>query len=356
MLKVYPCDQKDSCLGGCQFNSSCSTKHNNLSPTCGVCINGYYMTDGQCYQCTIFKSILPILMFWYFVTFLIFSFGLSAIIWYNIKSSLPQSSSSSTLQSSTELSMSNSYDPNDPTLGRSHLPHRRTFQSRLSAVLNLKLMSSYFDNTQHQRARKKVFRGTSMTFKLVLSFIQVVSGSVYIANIHWSNKTNDLLHILNFNPLHAIDATFQCSSINYSDDFRSFLVLTVYFLFPIVFLILLFIISYLVYLYASNILSKDGSSSSSSSSTSTPQESNPFNSRESGASEMKFSESISLSIIKSESMEQKKCYEKLKLDTWNISAKIFLWFCLISYPSLSSGLVYFVLLLFYFFIANFLLL
>lgn len=215
-------------------------------------------------------------------------------------------------------------------------------QARVSTLFNLKRVSILFDSNQHRLARKKVFRGTSMTFKLLLSFIQVVSGSFYMINMSWTPKTKDLLNFININPLHAIDATYQCSTMNISSNFRHFIVLVVYFLIPFIFLIILYIVSYLVYLYSIKKLSNDGL---------LLHDSNNPNSRLSNIRESNNTDSISLSSNKSEFISEKSKYLKLKQEIWDISAKIFLWFCLIAYPTLSSGYVN----LFFYFLLIFLL-
>jgi hypothetical protein len=282
-------------------------------------LEGYYSNEGECYQCTVFDGNTAMLVVSYLLVIAAFVLGLSTIIWFSIQSVFSDFAISPPLSMLSTVSGKTDLEHSSPSLPRVSRPR---FTATIFDVSRLTLFLGRVD----QSARRKVFRGTSMSFKLLLSFVQVVSGSFYVINMGWSYNSQELFRFLHLNPLQALDATYQCSSSlsGYSSDFRYFVVLLFQFCTPIFFLLLLLGISYTVYLFS---LSRLRSTSADSL-------------RESNASESdrsRLDSCGSISDRKSNAVERDKT---LRQEIWNTAAKIYLWFCLIAYPTLSSGYVF----------------
>ena len=303
--RVYSCDQLGVCKGGCQLNATCIGNRDDYSPTCGVCLDGYYLNDGKCYQCAAFDDGFVVVLLC-MVVFLVFILGLTTIMWCSVQSIFEDSFPApplSVASSQTDVSK-------EPT------PLPPSSKSRISAIFNVSRLAGFLQRADPS-ARHKVFRGTSMTFKLLLSFIQVVSGSFYLINMEWSHNTQELFQFTNLNPMQALDATYQCSMSQYSSDYRFFIVLLFQFCIPLIFLLLLLGVGYLVYFallsrLRFNLEERDRDPSHSSNRA----------------------ESIS-----SRNSELQVKDRALGEEIWSISTKMYLWFCLIAYPTLSSGFV-----------------
>eukprot|EP00602_Paraphysomonas_sp_CaronLab_P005348 CAMPEP_0185017998 /NCGR_PEP_ID=MMETSP1103-20130426/842_1 /TAXON_ID=36769 /ORGANISM="Paraphysomonas bandaiensis, Strain Caron Lab Isolate" /LENGTH=1593 /DNA_ID=CAMNT_0027547641 /DNA_START=63 /DNA_END=4844 /DNA_ORIENTATION=- len=285
--KIYSCDTADNCKGGCMLNASCADHTLQSSPTCAVCKEGYYLDDGSCLKCTSFEesnsTALNVLRV---VSITIFTALLGAVLWFSVSFSMLSFQKKTALQS---------YDKS-----RSHAVER---QSSIPRVLRDLLAEK-----KNIKAGKKVIKGTAMTGKLVVSFIQVVSGSFYTINADWPKTSHNMFKILNVNPLNSLQATYNCSKNNTSDPYLVGLV--IFFMAPIVFLSLLVLVACVVYILANNRFAQP-----------TNEDSHTEDSKLSGE----------------ELIELKR--SRVGWSIWNTSAKIFLWFCLIAYPSLSSSML-----------------
>lgn len=50
--KIFECDRKGRCKGGCQLNATCASSFKQDSPVCGVCLEGFYQSSFEdCSEC-----------------------------------------------------------------------------------------------------------------------------------------------------------------------------------------------------------------------------------------------------------------------------------------------------------------
>ena len=144
-----------------------------------------------------------------------------------------------------------------------------------------------------------------MTAKLVISFVQVISGSFSSINIDWPRRSHNLLNVINVNPLNALQSTYMCSKDRSHDPYFAGLLL--HFLTPFIFLVILLLVASVVRVLAVK----------------------SFASTDDGVS--KTAEDKCPVMI-----EGQTAAERVDWSIWNTSGKLYLWFCLIAYPSLSS--------------------
>jgi hypothetical protein len=88
---VYSCDFPDGCMGGCALNASCSGDRLQSSPTCGVCLEGYYPAGGECVKCGDFQkgnSGGLLRGFVYSTITLLFVGALYAVLWASVSLSM----------------------------------------------------------------------------------------------------------------------------------------------------------------------------------------------------------------------------------------------------------------------------
>jgi hypothetical protein len=291
--KIYRCDNEESCLGGCDLNVSCSSDRVQSSPTCGVCIEDYFMSNGYCTKCSHTTSYTPVLIYFFelFGVCLIFYFVLSSKVKFDSQAllveelnnqlkvdgsspspsvfvtpsetstqatALKQESTSPLLSSLPAVALaspSSVFHPStvDSEIGTSESP--RTFSSdRDSTLLKSSVpsrMRSLSESISPYRAYRvassavfttflfvrSLLPRTSMTFKLMISFWQVMTSGFFSLQISWPNNMKRFFNsIISLNPFNAL---FESSSCSKHEILDSYLILVIVFCLPFIFLLCL---------------------------------------------------------------------------------------------------------------------
>lgn len=155
-----------------------------------------------------------------------------------------------------------------------------------------------------RRSVKQFLKGTGMTAKLTISFAQVMAGSVLAMNIDWPRYLRRFFNTLNANPLNEINAIIQCTSGDIVEPFYTSLVAAV--MAPLCFLLVL-IAAILFIMRVKRI---------------------PLHNLQPEAAWNR--------IEKKRESNTSTVQNEQRMRMWNMSCKMFLWFCLVCYPSLSA--------------------
>lgn len=277
--KIYSCDVVDNCLGGCQLNNTCDRHVLQSSPVCGVCDDKYYLQNGRCLSCAsammdskrvgrLVYSLSTVCMFVVLVVLMVGNIRLH-------NGSNPASPN-----------ISIDKDEHSASLYATESSSFKRFNSRSASIMFSPTLN-LFREERHKRAVKKMFRGTAMSAKITLSFLQVMTGSLFVMNIKWSGSIDWLRNTLNFNPFRTLEATLRCSPSGNTPFLMKTIAVCVT---PMYFLALL-----------------------------------------ACAATVTWHMHVAY---------RKYCGKEVKAHAWeairNLSIKIFLWFCLIIYPALSS--------------------
>jgi hypothetical protein len=164
--------------------------------------------------------------------------------------------------------------------------------------------------------------GTAMTAKLVISFVQVVGGSFVTVHIDWPRHAANMFSFLSVNPLHALESTYMCSD-SHSNDHPYFVGILLHFLAPFAFLSLLLAVASTVRCVASRVYVNTFSSAAAATNRDTT--SSAATNRDTTSFPMK-----------SGTVDESDAQRRLDWAVWNTCGKLYLWFCLITYPSISS--------------------
>lgn len=205
---VYSCDVPEKCLGGCNLTNSCIENRLQTSPTCGVCIDGYYLSAGKCLPCDNMSETLSISM--YFLQLFLLFLLLSAFLRYQI--------------SFDNFSYDSEFVERSQQSSFFHL-HLNSFSS-----LSLLFSAGYF------AALKIVISKSSVTFKLIVSFWQILTAAFYNISVEWPPSLRLLLNAVALDPFAFVSQSSTCLA---SDVSTPFIILLLTFLFPLIFLVLL---------------------------------------------------------------------------------------------------------------------
>lgn len=296
---IYTCDFSIVCHGGCQLNNSCQDDRLQSSPVCAVCKEGYYMSDGTCYSCNnnqaedktiqtliyISAAIGSLLMLFSIILFML-SFNVASTQSFTSDAPLSESEPSGPPSPSSKSRGSNFRRKSLATLQTMTRSVSKTIFSPAIAMLT---------HQENQRKVKKVIKGSGMTAKITLSFLQVMTGSFYMLNIDLPNYFKSFFNAIRINPFRPIQASFSCENQSSSYPIHPYFVGTVFcVLIPYAFIILICIAAFLAWRVF--LLTKGGK------------------------------------LSKSEKFRQ---WKRLR----DLSIKMYFWFCLISYPPLSQRIL-----------------
>ena len=152
-----------------------------------------------------------------------------------------------------------------------------------------------------------------MTGKLVISFVQVISGSFSTINIDWPQRSEGLFTVLNVNPLNFLKSTYMCARNHADDPYLQGLL--IYFLSPFAFLVLLFTVASVVTALA------------------TQKYVRKYEASEEGSTVSRTSCGARPSVP---AATADLARQRVQWAAWNTCGKLYLWFCLIAYPSVSA--------------------
>jgi hypothetical protein len=326
---IYICDYSEVCRGGCQLNQSCRHDRKQSSPVCGVCEEGYYMSDGECYSCQsnqsenhVIQTIIYTLV-GFGSLFLLFSVLVLALT-FNLASTQSPTSLSSSNPTLLTSSSSSSMDPDSafPSLSESELTSSGN-KIRRSSLATLQIMSrsvsksilspaiAMLTHQDNQRKVKKVIKGSGMTAKITLSFLQVMTGSFYMLNLDLPNYFRVFFNGIRINPFRPIQASFSCesgsSSSSASDhSIHPFYLGTIFcVVMPFLFILLLIIASFFAWHFFLFL------------------------------TRYKLKENDDVGERIKHERERKRQWKRLR----DLTVKIYFWFCLISYPPLSQRIL-----------------
>ncbi len=142
---VYKCEYQGNCEGGCNLNNTCSFHRIQSSPVCSICIDGYYDYFGNCHLCQFDGSLSEVIsgIFICSVIIIIFGICLTILIYNN-----PHANFTAQRPDSSKLSRI-----------------RQTIEKLVGQDRLLQIISPSFVI--------KALRGSGMTIKLLIAFIQV---------------------------------------------------------------------------------------------------------------------------------------------------------------------------------------
>jgi hypothetical protein len=339
---IYICDFSIVCHGGCQLNQTCQHDRKQSSPVCGVCEDGYYMSDGECYACSsnqsgnqTFQTIVYILVA-FGSLFLLFSV-LVFTITFNLASTRTSITSSASADHDNPCSSSSLSDipeedmpseihdqdnddrysntnTNTSRQSRSHSqpPRKSTLTKdfRRKSLATIQTMTrsvsksiftpaiALLTHQENQRKVKKVIKGSGMTAKITLSFLQVMTGSFYMLNLDFPSYFKVFFNAIRINPFRPIQASFSCDNQSSNYLLHPFYVGTIFcVLIPFIFILFLFIAAFFAWKVFG--WTRHGHDAT---------------------------------VI-----EKKRQWKRLR----DLTVKIYFWFCLISYPPLSQRILSF---------------
>lgn len=292
---IYTCDFSEICHGGCQLNQSCQNDRKQSSPVCGVCEDGYYMSEGECYTCSSNQSKNETIQTVVYVLVCMGSlFLLFLVLVFTITFNL-----ASTKSAAPDM---------EPSLSESEISPRKT-DFRRKSIATLQNVSRSVSKTiftpaiamlthqANQRKVKKVIKGSGMTAKITLSFLQVMTGSFYMLNLDLPGYFKVFFSAIRINPFRPIQASFTCENQNSTYILHPFYVGTIFcVLIPLMFIVLILIAAF----FAWRVYIVTGGNEASS-------------------------------------QEQRRQWKRLR----DLTIKIYFWFCLISYPPLSQRILSF---------------
>ena len=298
--EIFKCDRDKNCLGGCALNSTCGYNHEQSSPVCGVCKDGYYKSSFEdCSACpsdVSFLDAMEILFVFGAVTVLFvllfvlysmhicechnipLSFFLFSYCGYKIETDTGSLSGQSVSDRATNI--------------RGTTWNLRVTSTRISAMVNQMKTSGLF-----------------VTVKLVISFVQVLSGkllltkqfhklsfilfhdsgSLHQIDVQWSSSMHNMISSFQYDPFRMVPLFSGCREHSLEAVYvTALLVLTL----PILFGLFAFGVSQLVLYRAQR---------------------------------------VNFLTIKNR--------KQMSLSARDILLKSFVWFCLLSFPSLSSRYV-----------------
>jgi hypothetical protein len=292
--KIYSCDIENVCKGGCILNATCHKNRRQTSVMCGECESGHYLTDGQCYLCNSQSgnnaSRILIVLSAAFFPFLMLLAMLAALV-YNI------GSTKSFVDSKRGESFSGGSDGGDRDTTSAPANKRRTMLEQATRSVSNAIISpaiAMLTHHENQRKVKKVIKGSGMTAKITISFLQVMTGSFFILNINWPNYLANFFDTIRINPFKKIQESLSCGASTENEMHPVYLGVLFASLIPICFVFILAacaIGAWQVYIYTRK--------------------------------------------VELPRKEYARQWNRLR----DISVKVFLWFCLLSYPPLSQRLV-----------------
>lgn len=185
--KIYSCDDFESCLGGCVLNTTCRDNRDQIAPVCAVCTDGYYLLGGQCLECSQSSEKIGFMKF--LVEAFFVYFVLVVVVWMHI----------------------------------SYKGHERYSVSSIVPR-----------NTSE--AFEKLLPRTAVTFKLVISFWQVMTAAYYNLSVEWPQSITHFFGVLRFNPFDHLYSSAACADVSFLSAYS---VLILFFVLPFAFLLTL---------------------------------------------------------------------------------------------------------------------
>lgn len=254
--------------GGCALNNSCATDRQHSSPVCAVCVGDAYMSDHKCHSCA--ENSMDSESF-RLAAYLLMSLGmtvfLAAILLANLMSTPTStrargevedifiteslindmqgskdrvggsaseaarhsSSSSWESQAKRERESESGCGIEDDSKGGVEMTDRGsgplgTEKAKGSSWARRQSRSSVRRLlVQNKDGFKKFIRGASITGKITLSFLQVLTGSFLTLNLKYPHYMHQFFVDLQINPFHPIYSAFKCSdqAADNNNDTRS---------------------------------------------------------------------------------------------------------------------------------------
>ena len=192
---VYSCHDGGICLGGCDLNATCDPTRAHQSPICGACADDHYMSAGNtCLACS--TEQLSVML-----TIALYSLVVGVIT--------------------------------------------------ILAILFFKLKMRQYGNESKKSHKlvvlEEMARKGTVTKKLLLSFVQVMSGSFFSLNIKYPNSLENFMGFVNLDIFHAMNSAASCSS---RIETGLYLTFDLYMLSPVIGLLVVFffymVVSYMI--------------------------------------------------------------------------------------------------------------
>jgi hypothetical protein len=199
---VFRCDIPSRCLGGCQLNATCAANVKQDSPVCAVCEDGYYVSDESCESCPTAGSLWVAIEYFvviFFITlvlavlFALYALQLHAVLGINIVGETAKEG-----QEDSIISKENEMSDGGKKLSAS------SFRSSGRIVWSVRYASFIVGSIKSY--------GLFVTFKLTLSFLQVLMGSIPRLNIDWNSSVSMFVNFPDLNPLHYFPIFSGCNS------------------------------------------------------------------------------------------------------------------------------------------------
>ena len=201
--KIHSCDLEAACAGGCLLNESCHNDRRQSSVMCGTCVNDYFMSDDKCYACSSASNGMAgkVLIYLSSVSFLLLILGVMVVtLVYNIGSSQGNVLMGRPSSVAGAESMS--------------LPKRHTILQKASRSVSEAIISpaiAMLTHHENQRKVKKVIKGSGMTAKITISFLQVMTGAFFVLDLNWPDYFRNFLSSVRINPFREIQQYLSCT-------------------------------------------------------------------------------------------------------------------------------------------------
>jgi hypothetical protein len=273
--QVYVCDILNSCKGGCVLNATCAGGREPLSPTCGVCLENYYLSaEGKCIECDSSdhqsdNHVIGMVCVAFVLTFVCqlvyFYVARQGFVRKHIKNK-PSPVGPPLAKAEIFAGRSrSSYECEEDTIELRQISHslsdevedcgrpensvskddgdlKKDNTIRTFSVEYLKVQfSQLLSDEKKLLSYKKSFRNATMTFKIVLSFVQVMSQSFFVFRLDWPQTVSSFKDVFaGLNPFHANVALYSCSDIAKGLP-PYYFTLTIVLIVPLIFVLFLFI-------------------------------------------------------------------------------------------------------------------
>mmetsp|Transcript_18994 Transcript_18994/g.31742 ORF Transcript_18994/g.31742 Transcript_18994/m.31742 type:complete len:992 (-) Transcript_18994:1956-4931(-) len=343
---IFRCEVHDVCRGGCQLNNSCAPSRQRTAPVCGTCTVDMYMADHDCFACS--KDNMDQksfrLLIYFFVTLGLLVF-LSSVLFVNLLTTPTSSSVSKRASEDVFISerlinaMKGSKDRQRGSTLQNVDSDKPSFDKKTDMELEMTSVAqneeevgvsggkpepSLVDKSsdklvlegsvvgwmlRNKNGLKKFVRGASITGKITISFLQVLTGSFLTLNLAYPEYMHQFHLDLQLNPFQPIESTFKCAEQGgYNDDMEDgsmagsvfFLSILLSVLCPIFFLVTLVLsvlisrVAYFTLIYPKK-----------------------------------------RALVQNKRQFVSRQFSKM----YNLSIKLYIWFCLIMYPVLSANIL-----------------
>ena len=236
--------------GGCQLNNSCVSDRQRYAPVCAVCKTGMYMSDNDCYSCSeesMNNKIYSLLAF--FMMTLGVMLMLSLIIFMNLQTT-PITSKAKKAAETEDVFISQDLinamtgskqiilvgEAKQTVSGQDEQTYEGDMGVELAPVKPTQRDRSdkNWEEKPHRKVAsglllgnwvmrnkngfKKFIRGASITGKITISFLQVLTGSFLTLNIKYPNYLHSFFVDFQLNPFQPIESTFKCADQSDSND------------------------------------------------------------------------------------------------------------------------------------------